>query len=434
VVARTVLVEVTIDSVAAGGDGVGRLPDGRVVFVPLTAPGDRVRVRIEEDRKRYARGSIDTLIDEGTTRCLPRCPVFGTCGGCAWQHIRYEDQLEAKRRILADALTRLGGLELPELPPIQPSPQPYHYRSRTRVLIRGGLVGYRRRRTHRICAISSCPVLAPPVDALLSQVADAPENWSAGEAGELASMRAREALGGTGDEEEWELSAGSQGAGRSWRVRDAASDAPEMLRRGGADSESEENLAKVTIRLAAYSLQISPGVFMQANALMWQSLVDAVVAAAAGPGRRLVELYSGAGFFTLALSRCFSQLVAVESDSRAVADLRVNLATAEAANVRVAHASVEDTLAELQHDVDWKDADCVVLDPPRSGMARGAVERLAALNAQRIVYLSCDPATLARDLRLLCEAIPAYRLTQVGAFDLFPQTPHVEGLVVLEQL
>jgi 23S rRNA (uracil1939-C5)-methyltransferase len=242
-------------------------------------------------------------------------------------------------------------------------------------------------------------------------------------------------------DQEWELAGGSDGGTHRWRIPAETPPASSSSRANAgrerdrvSDSAvaagSVAGLAKLTIRLEGDSLQISPGVFMQANALLWQPLVDAVVHAASHgePGSRLIELHSGAGFFTLALARRFSHVVAIESNGRAVADLRANLAAAGIANVLTIEAPVEDALRG-----GLAKPDCVVLDPPRSGLSADAVEGLVALDPRRIVYLSCDPATLARDLRLLCEAIPAYRLTHVSAFDLFPQTPHIEGLAVLEQ-
>jgi 23S rRNA (uracil1939-C5)-methyltransferase len=433
---RATLAEVTIESVAAGGDGVGHLPDGRVVFVSLTAPGDRVRVRIEEDRARFARASLETLISDGPSRCEPRCPVFGSCGGCAWQHIRYEDQLEAKRRILADALARIGGFDLSEAPVIHPSPEPYHYRARTRVLVRGGLLGYRRRRSHRLCAIESCPILAPPVDDLLHRIAEEPESWLTSGARPVGD-KLRVALGEQ-PEEEWELCAGSRGEARSWRIPqeppaecDGRPQRAESSRSSHVDTSLREG-PPVTIALKAGPLQVSPGVFMQANALLWQDLVDAVVAQAASGADdargRLIELFAGAGFFTLSLASHFSHVIAVESDARAVRDLTANLEVAGLAHVDVVAEPVDSALC-----YQWGSPDCVVLDPPRTGLSRDAVRRLAELDARRIVYLSCDPATLARDLRLLCDERPSYRLIHTSAFDLFPQTPHVEGLAVLEQ-
>ncbi|HSJ96864.1 MAG TPA: TRAM domain-containing protein, partial [Myxococcota bacterium] len=168
------LVELTIESLAAGGDGVGRAPDGRVVFVPLAAPGDRVRVRLVEEKARFARGEIEALLVPGPERVEPRCPVFGICGGCAWQHLDYEAQVRAKRERLRDALARIAGLA--ELPPLAftPSPAPYGYRGRARVRVERGGVGFRRRRSHALCAVTGCPLLAPPLDAALAALAAAP--------------------------------------------------------------------------------------------------------------------------------------------------------------------------------------------------------------------------------------------------------------------
>ena len=344
--------------------------------------------------------------------------------------------MKAKRQILVDALARIGGLELSEAPAMHGSPDPYHYRARTRVLVRGGLVGYRRRRSHRLCAIESCPVLAAPVDELLSRIAEAPESWipsngqAAGQptnATNAAGAAVREV-----SEEEWELCAGSQGAARSWRIPEDSQEGSDGGARAASPSGGPREAARVTIALRAGSLQISPGVFMQANCLLWQELVDAVVEQAASGGEdargSLIELFAGAGFFTLSLARHFSRVVAIESDARAVEDLGANLLAAGLTNVEVIGEPVDSALCRQ-----WDPPDCVVLDPPRSGLSREAVARLSELDAQRIVYLSCDPATLARDLRLLCDATPAYRLIHTSAFDLFPQTPHVEGLAVLEQ-
>ena len=336
----------------------------------------------------------------------------------------------SKQRILADALTRIGRFELAELPSVLASPQPYHYRSRTRVLVQGGLLGYRRRRSHRLCAIEACPVLAPAVGALLARFADSPETWGAELREEDATTSRVPVAVKTAVEEEWELCAGSDGTARSWRIPDGDAQ-PADASTADRSVPPSHRLPEVTIQLVGESIRISPGVFMQANVLLWQPLVDALVGAAtaAGTGGRLVELFAGAGFFTLALARHFSEVVAVESDGQAVSDLRANLARGGISNVEVVQLPVEDALR-----MERERPDCVVLDPPRTGLAREAIGTLAALDARRIVYLSCDPATLARDLSLLCERVPAYRLTHASGFDLFPQTPHVEGLAVLEQV
>lgn len=384
--------EVRIDALAAGGDGVARLADGRVCFVAATAPGDLVRVELVEERSRFVRARVLALLEPGDARTDPLCAVFGSCGGCAWQHITYSAQLAAKRTIVRDALTRLGGLALPGEIRIVPSPQPYGYRGRTRVLVRGGRVGYRRARSHALCATARCPVLLPVVERALRDLAGAPP-----------------AADG-----EWELVADSGGTVRT-SPAPAARDARVPVAQGPS--------ARVTLQAGGHALELSPHVFAQSNVLLLPALVEAVLTAA-GTGDLALELYAGAGSFTLGLASRFARVVAVESDPAAARDLARN----------VAGTSVE-ALCERAEAVleGWRTArpDVVVLDPPRRGMARGGPEALAALGAPRIVHVSCDPATLARDLRALVAG--GYALRSVTGFDLFPQTHHVEALAVLER-
>ncbi|HVH05712.1 MAG TPA: class I SAM-dependent RNA methyltransferase [Myxococcota bacterium] len=385
---RDEIVEVRIDSLAAGGDGVGRAPDGRVVFVPFTAPGDLARVAIRERRARWLRGESVGLLEAGPGRTDPLCPVFGTCGGCDWQHLAYPTQIEAKRALLADAIQRIARLPLPERFVFHGSPAPYGYRSRARVAADRGRVGFRRRRSHAVCAVSRCPVLVPALDAPLAALTAAPP--------------ARDA--------EWELTAGADGAVSVARlpVRDSGDWVP--------------------VDVLGERLRISAGSFLQANEALRGELARIVVDAAGGEGTCL-ELFAGAGFFTLPLARRFARVVAVEANPGAVADLEENLAAAGLGGVEIVSAPVERALearelAALLPEV-------VVLDPPRTGLSPEACEGLLALGAPRIVYVSCDPATLARDVALLADR--GYALDALEGFDLFPQTAHVEAVARLER-
>lgn len=382
--------EVRIESLAAGGDGVAHGPDGRVLFVPFTAPGDRVRVTVTEARARFARGRVEALLEAGPARVDPVCPAFGSCGGCAWQHVDYGVQLEAKRRIVEDALTRIGGIHFDGAIESVASPDFYGYRSRTRVVRSGARIGYRRRRSRAVHAVSRCPVLTEGLDAALHDLAAAPGESSAG------------------GEEEWEL---AQGAG-----------APRVVRLGAPLPGPAP--APLELEVLGDRLRISPGVFFQANALLRDALVTAVIDAA-GRGDAAVEAFAGAGFFTLALSRRFTRVTAIEADPSAARDLRGNLAAAERANVEVL---AEDLVAAVGR---LAPAEALILDPPRSGLSPGSVGDLATLAPERIVYLSCDPATLARDLSAF--QAEGYRVSALTVFDLFPQTPHVETLARLER-
>jgi len=378
--------ELTIDELAAGGDGVGRAADGRVVFVPFTAPGDHVRVRVEGERQRFLHARVEELLVASSRRTDPVCVVFGSCGGCAWQHVEYAAQLEAKVKIVSEAFARIGGISAPEGVQITPSPSAYGYRSRARLLAAGGRVGFRRRRSHAVCATGRCPILAPPLQAKLAELADRPPR-------------------GDG---EWELFCGDQ------EVRVSALPAHDQ--------------SPVELRVGDERLGISPGVFAQSNGPLLGALAAAVLSAA-GEGSFAFDLFAGAGFFTLGLARRFARVTAVESSPAAVGDLEANLRAAGIANARVLPERLE--VAFERGLFGDERPEVVVLDPPRTGLPPGSSDALAELAPRRIVYLACDPATQARDARYLTGG--GYEVTRIQAFDLFPQTPHVESLVVFER-
>jgi len=269
------------------------------------------------------------------------------------------------------------------------SPSPFGYRNRARLLQAGDAVGYRMRRSHRVCAVERCPVLQPSLERALSRVARTVKAESSSAPGE------------------WELSAGADGSVRVNRLGARAGKNDFVSMRAGGDT-----------------LRISPGVFAQGNGLLLDALV-AAVAREAGTGASVVELFAGAGLLTIELSRRFDCVFALESNPGAVDDLRFNLDAAGRSNVYVRPGRVEETLPALGA----AEPDAVVLDPPRTGVPSGTLDELASLRPRRIVYLSCDPATLARDLARL--RVDGFRLLGVEAFDLFPQTPHVEALATL---
>jgi 23S rRNA (uracil1939-C5)-methyltransferase len=380
--------ELRIEALAAGGDGVAHAPDGRVVFVPFTAPGDRVRVAIGLRRARWMRGEVEALLEAGPGRTDPLCPLFGVCGGCDWQHLAYETQLEAKRAILRDAIERIAHLPVPERFAFHASPAPYGYRSRARVAAEGGRVGFRRRRSHAVCSASRCPVLVPALDEPLARLAGSPPQPTG----------------------EWELTAGSAGSTclAGVPVRDSG--------------------AWVEIEAAGERLRISAGTFLQANQALREPLARAVVEAA-GSGALCLELFAGAGLFTLPLARRFERVVALEAHPGAVADLEENLAAAGLGEVEIVAQAAEDAFASGALAALRPDA--VVLDPPRAGLEPAGREGLARLAAPRVVYVSCDPATLARDVAVLADR--GYALVALEGFDLFPQTAHVEAVARLER-
>jgi len=391
--------ELDIERLANDGSGIGHAADGRIVFVPGTAPGDRILARVTASRRKLLRAEIIEVLQPGADRVQPACSAFGRCGGCSWQHIAYPAQVAAKAEILDNALRRIGGLDLPGPVTVMPSPEAYAYRGRARILVQQHRPGYRRAASEDHVAVDECPILTAPLQEALKQ---------------LATSQPADG--------EWELALGEADATHPEGVR--------VLHLDGPDQGGEP----LTLRAADQQIQIAAGGFAQANPMLFDALINAV-ASAVGRGERLLELYAGAGFFTLTLASRFQHILAVESDTDAMANLKSAARAAGIANIETRVADVESFLmpekpGHSKAPVAPQFApEVVFVDPPRAGLGAAVTARLCASGPERLVYLSCDPATLARDLGQLQEG--GWRLQSVVGFDLFPQTPHIEGLAVM---
>jgi len=383
------LVEVEIERIVPGGAGLGHA-DGHTFFVQLAAPGDRVRARVERVRGKVAFASVAEIITPSPARVEPPCPYFGRCGGCDFQQLNYEAQLQTKVEIIRDCLRRIARIEPPADIPITPSPAVWHYRSRARWQhdpVRQFL-GYYELASHRVCDVAECPVVLPEVQAKLSH------------------LRATLAAGEFDETEEFQAVAGDDGV--SLLPPLAADDARERFR-----------------TLAGERYRFDADCFFQINhALLEPLLAEALKDAS---GEHALDLYCGVGLFTLPLARRFARVTAVEGNAAATRFARLNLADAGLSNASVHTARVGDWLAAHAHTL--APVDFLLLDPPRAGAEPEALAGLLALRPRRIAYVSCDPATLARDLRVLFDA--NFTLGSVRAFDLFPQTHHVETIVHL---
>jgi 23S rRNA (uracil1939-C5)-methyltransferase len=436
-----------VTGLASGGEGVGRMEDGRVVFVKGGVPGDLVQLTGWTTRKKVARASIDRLIEASPDRVEPRCAHFGRCGGCHWQHIRYQGQLAAKRTMVRDALKRIGGFtfggdagsdsdaasdsagdftcDLGFDLEIKGSSDPYGYRARARLVESSGGIGYRVRGSRDIERIENCPILTTAAqDALagLIRAASTDQDESANTDSSPATRKSPRAR-------EWIVSAGTTGPASVQKVQG----------KGKGQGASEF----VTIEVLGEKLRASSTSFMQGNALLWETLAEEVcrqcvagndtASTSAGSqldsAKRFVELYAGIGFLTLPIARRGFSGVAIESDASALSDLAFNLEQGGLAKkVEIVRGRVEkrrDLTKRLSA------ADLLVVDPPRIGLESTIREAIAAHGPSRVVYVSCDPATLARDLRVF--AAGGYRLSAVCAMDLFPQTPHVEVVARLDR-
>jgi 23S rRNA (uracil1939-C5)-methyltransferase len=400
-----------ITSLAAGGDAVGRLADGRVVFVEGGVPGDLVELEAISFGKRMARARVGRVLEASPDRTQPRCPHFGICGGCSWQHIGYAAQLEAKRQIVRDALERIGQLRLEQEVEIIESPDPYRYRARARLVEKAGVVGYRKRGSHDCVEIRECPILVPSAQAKLVVLIDATRAKAELVGDAVRSSKRRDP--------EWEILAGSAGGAELYRV-------------GSRDDPGKA----VQIEVLGELLRASPASFVQSNSLLWDDLAREVVEQSlhaedsqGARARRFIELHAGIGFLTLPLARAGWVGAAFESERSALRDLAANLD----------HAGLSDRVqivaGRVERRGDWEErfteSDLLVVDPPRVGLDASLREVIARSGPERVIYVSCDPATLARDLRLLL--VGGYRVADLRAFDLFPQTPHVEVVVRLER-
>lgn len=414
----------TVERLAAGGDGVGRI-DGKVTFVPLTAPGDVVEVVRVEDRRSFSRARVRRVVRPSPDRVEPACPAFGACGGCSWQHVSYAAQLEAKRLIVADALRRIGGIAPPEVRRTLPSPDAYGYRHRAR--LHAGRVGdavvfgFYRAGSTTLIPLRGCPVLHRSLDAALAALALAGTRHPA-ELARCVEARAdadwngaqvRLILRGAGGEP-LEIPAGAAktirkhlgGGGVAPLIGD---DAEQPLRLGPGED------ALVTTGEA----------FTQVNLAQNVRLVAAAIELAAPhPGEETLDLYCGLGNLSLPLSAAGARVLGVDLDAAAVHQAEANARRLRSTAVFAADDAAAAVRALARAGRRFP---LVVLNPPRTG-GREAVENLAALAPERVVVVSCDPATLARDAAVLIAQ--GHRLHAVLPIDVFPQTAHVETVAL----
>jgi 23S rRNA (uracil1939-C5)-methyltransferase len=380
--------DVDVTALAAGGDGVARDADGRVTFVPRSAPGDRVRVRLVKETKSFARGELVEVVTPSSVRVAPPCEYFvAGCGGCQWQHVARPAQLDAKRALVAGALRNLPGLVVEDV--LDPAP-PYGWRRRARFHVAGGKVGLYAYGSHDVIAISRCPQLVPELDAALRAVAA-----STPPDGELALLYGHRGEIVVGVERPWRGAAAL--VGKAGIVGVVA---------GKAD------------RHGSVVIEIEPGLhggpwdFAQASAAGNAMLVDVAVNAV-GRGARMLELHAGSGNFTRRFIEAGWDVVASDAVAPAheIVGARFEVGAAEHVVERVAGPF-----------------DAIVLDPPRTG-ALAAMAGIARHAAPVVVYISCDPATLARDAKVLVDA--GYRTERAWPVDLMPQTSHVEVVLRL---
>ncbi|HUA18330.1 MAG TPA: class I SAM-dependent RNA methyltransferase [Bryobacteraceae bacterium] len=368
----------TIEKLVYGGDGLARV-GGRVVLIPYVLPGEVVRANVEPVKSDLFRGRLIEVISPSAARIEPACPYFLHCGGCHYQNANYEFQMEQKQAILREVLRRVGKIEYEgEIGVI--TAEPWQYRNRIQLHLENGSVGYFEHGSHRLCAIDHCPIASPKLNEIIRAI-----NVPGVNAGvELFT-----------NETDVQVN---------------------VLDRVPKAALAELASLGVTGPIDYGGFRVSRHSFFQVNRFLIDRLVECATSGV--EGKWAVDLYAGVGLFAKSLATRFARVTAVESNGSAFADLQHNIGQ------EALHQTTEDYLAALEDRPDF-----IFADPPRSGLGKHAVRELARIRTPRITIISCDPATLARDLQgLLAEG---YRIGRITLADLFPQTFHLETVVAL---
>ncbi len=428
----------TIEKLIYGGDGLARTaPDshGRnlAVFVPFVLPGERVEAELVTGKTSFARGSVSHWLERSPERIDPACPYFKQCGGCHYQHIPYERQLEFKAAILRETLQRIAKIELKTEIRLHASP-PWNYRNRTRLRTKTApafALGYYRFGSHQFLPVRECPISSPLINRALARLVELGgcECPQAVEEIELFADASDQRLLAWAfckpDADRDELSLWAESVRREISFVAGVTFFPS--RRKPEDEEpvaqqplSQSGAAEVLYRVQDTDYRVSAGAFFQVNRYLLSELVSTVTGSVGGD--QALDLYAGVGLFSAALSQDFHHIFAVEASQTSYGDLVHNAA----ANVKAVHGRTED---HLRNWPTQKRPDLVVMDPPRAGVGKAVTRVLVELGAPRVRYISCDPATLARDLAPLLAA--GYRIDEAHLFDLFPQTFHIESVMLL---
>lgn len=378
----------TLTGIAHGGEAIGR-HKGEVVFVAGGIPGEEISVDLYRERPGLLRGTIRDVLLPSSHRVTPPCPYFGYCGGCQWQHIAYGRQLALKARIVAEQLQHIGGLSDPAVCETLASPKQWHYRNHVRFSAgRHGHLGFTRPRSHRFLAVDRCLIAHPKINDVLHLVQ-------------------------------------GRGSGLHQVVMRVGENTGNFLLYPPLELPHRSTVSHTELheQLLGHRFYVSLSSFFQVNTVQAERLARLVIERLALTGREVViDAYCGVGTFAILLAEHARRVIGVEESSSAIKNAKRN--AAESANVSFVAAKTEDALPKLAEQVD-----AVVLDPARAGCAPAVIDALARLHPAKIVYVSCDPATLARDLRLLCQC--GYRLAEVQPVDMFPQTYHIESVATL---
>jgi 23S rRNA (uracil1939-C5)-methyltransferase len=394
--------EIRIEKIIHGGDGMGRAPDGRPVFVPFGAAGERVRVEPRESRKGYLRARLIEVIEPSPDRIAPRCRHFGQCGGCQFQHLTYVSQVRAKEAILREQLLRLGGIDDAPIRPTIASPGEWNYRNHVQFSPAGNQLGFFRAASQEILPVDECHL---PEERL----------WKLRESLDWESFPGLHQIGfRASDDDEMIVLEGEAGQTPEVSIESPVS-AAWLSPQGEA-----YYLAGGPLRyeILGRTFTVSPGSFFQINTAQIPAMVKAVMELA-DPARNetVMDIYSGTGLFSAFLAERAARMIGIEESPSAAADFEINLDSFDTVELYAASAEAALEAITIKPDL-------AVVDPPRSGLTAQAMRALLQKAPPRMVMVSCDMSTLARDARILSRA--GYRMTDLIPIDMFPQTSHLE--------
>jgi 23S rRNA (uracil1939-C5)-methyltransferase len=433
------MIDVTIEKLIYGGEGLAH-HEGATVFVPFVLPGEIAGITPVEQKKKFIRARLDKMVTPSAARIMAKCPHFGVCGGCDYQHISYEPQLEFKKEILRETLRRIGRIDWPGEIEAHASP-PWTYRNRAQWKVRpldSGAepdplerpdgktrlgIGYFRANTTALCAVETCEIVSPLLLKTLLALRNALLD------GELPrGLREIEAFVNASDSQLL-LTATfsgfpSRAAEHAQTFRRIVPEITSVLFHDPTRDRMElYGPGYIEYEVAGTAYRVGHFSFFQVNKFLAETLVHEVVGREQG-GRMALDLFAGVGLFSIPLAEKFEKVLSIESNPAATRDLESNMRGRGAIEART--ADVDRFLARSKER-----PELVILDPPRAGMTREAMQRLAKIAPARITYVSCDPPTLARDLPILLAS--GYRCAEVHLIDLFPQTFHMETVIRLRR-
>jgi 23S rRNA (uracil1939-C5)-methyltransferase len=403
------ILEVKLDKLVYGGDAMGRLEDGRAVFVPYALPGETARVRVVTEKRGHVRAELVEVLEASPERIDARCKHFAKCGGCHYQHMSYAKQLEVKRQVLVEQFQRMAGIDDPPVEAIVPSPAEWNYRNTVQFSqTEDGKLGFQAAGTRRVIPITECFLPEEGINQIWPQL-------NLETVPGLNRVELRQA-----DNGEMLVMAGQDDLPPEMELELPIS-AVYLSPVKGPMIMAGDEFGIIQINERPFSFHA--GSFFQVNTAQAEALVNHVMSLLPlTPETVALDVYCGVGLFSAFIAPQVKQLIGIEYSGLACEDFAINLDEFE--NVAIYQGPAEKILPSLKEK-----ANVVVVDPPRAGLKPEALDALVKMEAGTLVYISCDPATLARDVKRLLNA--GYRLERITPFDLFPQTYHIETVVLL---